>query len=261
MKREGHDMEYTVNKLAKMSGVSTRTLRYYDEIDLLKPEKIRSNGYRVYGIKQVDILQQILFYRELGFCLEDIKKIIKSENFNKKDALEKHLEALIKRKEQIETLIVNVSKSIGYAKGAIVMDDKEKFEGFKQRLIEKNEEEFGKETRKLYGDDVVDKSNEKMKKMNKQQMEYAQKLSAEINEALQEAVKINDPSSEIAQRACKLHKEWICMYWPDDLYCPENHIALVEGYLEDERFMKYYERIAQGCTEFLNRAINIYYAG
>ncbi|MDX5641042.1 MerR family transcriptional regulator, partial [Clostridioides difficile] len=59
-------MEYTVQKLSKLAGISTRTLRYYDEIGLLKPLKINSSGYRIYGQNEVNKLQQILFYRELG---------------------------------------------------------------------------------------------------------------------------------------------------------------------------------------------------
>lgn len=67
-------MEYSINKLAKLAGISTRTLRYYDEIELLSPKRISSNDYRVYGQKEVDLLQQILFFRELGISLEEIKK-------------------------------------------------------------------------------------------------------------------------------------------------------------------------------------------
>jgi len=70
-------MEYTVQKLGKLSGVSTRTLRYYDEIGILKPSRINSLGYRMYGSEEVNKLQQILFYRELGVNLESIKEIIK----------------------------------------------------------------------------------------------------------------------------------------------------------------------------------------
>ena len=67
-------MEYTVQKLGKLAGISARTLRYYDEIGILKPARISSSGYRIYGKKEVDLLQQILFYRELGVDLESIKK-------------------------------------------------------------------------------------------------------------------------------------------------------------------------------------------
>ena len=69
-------MEYTINKLAKVAGVTTRTLRFYDEIGLLAPARISSNGYRIYGKKEIDRLQYILFYRELGVSLEEIKNIL-----------------------------------------------------------------------------------------------------------------------------------------------------------------------------------------
>lgn len=63
-------MEYTVSQLAELSSVSARTLRYYDEIDLLKPKRTKPNGYRIYGLEEMNLLQQILFYRELEFSLE-----------------------------------------------------------------------------------------------------------------------------------------------------------------------------------------------
>ncbi|NLM83141.1 MAG: MerR family transcriptional regulator, partial [Clostridiales bacterium] len=71
-------MEYTVSKLARLSGVSARTLRYYDAIGLLKPGRVAPNGYRVYGQREVDRLQQILFYREMGMPLLEIKKVLSS---------------------------------------------------------------------------------------------------------------------------------------------------------------------------------------
>ena len=76
-------MEYSIKKLSEIAGVSTRTLRYYDEIGLLKPARVSSSGYRIYGKKQVDILQQILFYKELGISLDEIKEIIQNPNFEK----------------------------------------------------------------------------------------------------------------------------------------------------------------------------------
>lgn len=75
--------EHSINKLSKMSGVSTRTLRYYDEIGLLKPARVAPSGCRMYGQEQVDELQQILFYRELGFSLEDIKTLLSAPDFDR----------------------------------------------------------------------------------------------------------------------------------------------------------------------------------
>lgn len=75
-------MEYTVQKLSRLAGVSARTLRYYDEIEILKPARINSSGYRIYTQEEVDRLQQILFYKELDVPLEKIREIITETSFD-----------------------------------------------------------------------------------------------------------------------------------------------------------------------------------
>jgi DNA-binding transcriptional MerR regulator len=253
---EGIYIEYSINKLAVLAGVSTRTLRYYDQIGLLIPKRISSNGYRIYGREEVDKLQQILFFRELGFRLEDIIKIVSSEAFDSKKALEEHLKALEARRRQLDELISNVSKTIMTMKGEIHMSDKEKFEGFKQKLIDDNESLYGAEIRLKYGNEAVDKSNSKLKGMNKEQYDSLEKLTAELNETLKAAVLAGDPAGELAQKACALHKEWLCFYW--DKYTKEAHIGVAQLYAEDERFKAYYDKLATGCAAFLRDAINIY---
>lgn len=251
-------MEYTVNKLAKMSGISTRTLRYYDEIGLLSPERISSNGYRIYGQLQVDLLQQILFFRELGMSLEEIKEIIYSKTFNRTKALENHLSALCRKKEHLDLLIQNVSRTIRAVKGEIVMGDKEKFEGFKQELVEENEKKYGKEIRHKYGDKVVEATNAKLKNMTQEQYDKVEQLSVKVNDTLKEAALLGDPASELAQRACDLHRQWLCYFWPDGMYSKEAHKGLASMYCEDEQFKAYYDAISPGCAEFLRDAIDIY---
>jgi len=98
-------VEYTVQKLGQIAGISTRTLRYYDEIEILKPARINSSGYRIYGQVEVDILQQILFYRELGMSLESIKDIVHAESFDKAKALSEHRVKLLCKREQLDLLI------------------------------------------------------------------------------------------------------------------------------------------------------------
>lgn len=95
-------MEYTVQKLGQLAGVSSRTLRYYDEIGILKPARINSSGYRIYGPKEVDRLQQILFYRELGMSLDQIKDIITSPSFDELEALKQHQVKLLEKREQLD---------------------------------------------------------------------------------------------------------------------------------------------------------------
>lgn len=249
-------MEYTIQKLSKLAGVSTRTLRYYDQYGLLVPLRTSSNGYRIYGQKEVDRLQQILFYREMGIPLEDIKSILSSPGFDSKRALESHLSALIAKRGQIDLLIANVEKSLKSLGGEIVMTDKEKFEGFKEKLIAENDEKYGKEVREKYGDEAVERSNAKVRGMSQEQYDEAQQLAEAYQEALKEAFKKGDPTSELAQKACDLHRQWLCCYY--DGYSKEYHKGLGQMYIDDPRFTEYYDKIAPGCAVFLRDAINFY---
>jgi DNA-binding transcriptional MerR regulator len=249
-------MEYTINKLAKIAGVSTRTLRWYDECGLLKPRRISSNGYRVYGQSEVNRLQQILFYRELGFELSKIGRILSEKDFDGLAALQSHHTALCVKKEQLNLLIANVEKSIKAMKGEVEMSDYEKFEGFKQKLIEDNEAKYGEEIRAKYGDETVDRSNAKVKGMTKEQYADIEKLSQELGDTLKAAFEQGDPSSALAQKACDLHRQWLCNYW--DSYSKEAHIGVTQMYVDDPRFTEYYDKIAPGCATFLRDAVLIY---
>lgn len=249
-------MEYTINKLAKLAGTSTRALRYYDEFGLLSPIRKSSNGYRIYGQKEIDRLQQILFYRELGVPLEEIKSILLSKDFDEQAALESHLADLLAKRKQLDLLIANVEKTIKTVKGEITMSDKEKFEGFVQKLVDDNERQYGKEIRAKYGDEVVDRSNAKIKGMSREEYAGMEALTAELNETLKAAFEQGDPASELAQKACELHKKWLCYFWSD--YSKEAHMGVTQMYVDDPRFTAYYDKIAVGCAEFLRDAVLIY---
>jgi DNA-binding transcriptional MerR regulator len=173
-------MEYSISKLVKLAGVTTRTLRYYDEIGLLTPVRISSKGYRIYGQEEVDRLQQILFYRELAVPLEEIKRILSSESFNRERELQSHLSSLIAKRVQLDMLISNVEKSIKAERGEIIMSDKEKFEGFLKKLVDDNEKKYGEEIRAKYGDKSVERSNKKIIGMRKEDYEELEKLTAEL---------------------------------------------------------------------------------
>ena len=249
-------MEYTVQKLGQLAGISTRTLRYYDEIGLLKPARINSSGYRIYGAAEVDRLQQILFYRELGVNLDSIKEIMASPTFDGTTALREHREKLLEKRAQLDVLINNVDKSIRQTERKISMTDKEKFEGFKQNLIDDNEQKYGKEIREKYGGDAVDKSYAKVKGMTNEQYEEIQKLEEQLFIHLKSAMDTGDAAGELAQKAADLHKQWLCFYW--DKYSKEAHAGLAEMYVADERFTAYYDKVQSGATVFLRDAIVIY---
>lgn len=252
----GIKLEMTISKLAKLAGVSTRTLRYYDEINLLKPKRINSSGYRIYGQEEVDRLQQILFFRELDVDIETIITIMNNPDFDHKKALEEHLNQLIKKRSRLDKLIETVEKTMKHEKGEISMNNEEKFEAFKNKLIEENEEKYGEEIREKYGEDVVNASNEKFKNMSKEDYERMVKLGDEILELLPKAFQTGDPSSPLAQKLAAKHKEWLLFSWPS--YSKEAHRGLAEMYVADERFTAYYDKAIAGGTKFLKDAIYYY---
>ena len=249
-------MEYSSNKLSKISGVSARTLRHYDDIGLLKPARVASSGYRIYGQAEVDALQQILFYKELGFALSDIKALLASPGFDRENAFLGHLAELQTKRARLDALILNVTKSIAAMKGETIMQDKEKFEGFKAHLINENEQKYGTEIREKYGDDAVDKSNAQLKGLTQGQYDESERLGLALESALKLAYETGDPAGELAQQACALHKEWLSVFSPG--YSAEYHRGLGEMYATDERFKAYYDKIIPGCAEFLRDAIHVF---
>ncbi|WP_226036833.1 MerR family transcriptional regulator [Aquibacillus saliphilus] len=249
-------MEYTVQKLGKLAGISTRTLRYYHQIGLLVPSRINSSGYRIYSQAEVDQLQQILFYKQLGVSLDAIKRIITDPSFNSTHALYDHREKLLTKREELDKMISTVNKTLDNREGRTTMTDKEKFEGLKQKMIDENEKEFGKEIRKTYGDAQVDKSNQKMKGMTQEQFERAEKLGEEVLVTLSEAFETKDPSSDLARKTADLHRQWISLYW--NSYTKEAHAGVAQLYVDDERFTAFYDKDQPGKAAFLRDAIHIY---
>lgn len=247
-------MEYSIKQLAQLAGVSARTLRYYDEIGLLKPLYVNEAGYRFYGEMQLNLLQQILFYRERGLPLQQIAAVLYDGQFDILAALEDHLLELKKRQQQTNQLIATVEKTIAAMKGECEMQDEEKFAAFKQNLVQQHEALYGAELRQNYGDDEVDASQRKLLQMTEADYERFQNLGAEIQRQLEAAVRSGQPADgEAARSIVMLHKEWLGMTWKQ--YTAEAHRALAQTYIADERFQQYYDRNQAGCASFLEQAI------
>jgi DNA-binding transcriptional MerR regulator len=133
-------MAYTVRKVAAMSGVSVRCIHFYDETGLLKPAFIGANGYRYYEQAQLLRLQQILFYRELGFELKHIKKILGQPKFEVVAALESHRRQIEKNRARMGQLLETIDKTIQHLKGKRKMKTEEMFVGFS---VEAGKARFG----------------------------------------------------------------------------------------------------------------------
>lgn len=124
------------------------------------------------------------------------------------------------------------------------------------REVEENEQQFGDELRAVYGDEVMDKANEKYVAMGEAAHLQADELELAIKEQLRRAVESGDTEGPEARKLVAMHRHWLCMYWPDDMYTPEAHKALADGYITDERFHVYYEEVAPGATQFLHDVIH-----
>lgn len=247
-------MEYGIKQLCGLAGVSARTLRYYDEIGLLKPLSISAAGYRLYGETQVDLLQQILFYRERGFGLQQIADILYNEEFDILSALQEHLLELEQRQRQTESLISAVKNTIASMKGAYNMSNQERFEALKQQAVRENEQKYGQEVRGRYGDEAADTANRTMLNMTEQQYTRFQELRQEILDSLARAVRAGENAdSARAREIAKLHRTWLTMAWKE--YTPQAHRSLVTMYAADPRFTAYYDSEAEGCAAFLEQAV------
>src|SRR5690554_8136224 len=132
-------MKYTIDTLAKLANVTTRTLRYYDSIGLLKAKRDKQSNYRYYETEEVDRLKKILFLKELDIPLKNIADYLATSKEQEVAILEQHLMQVEQEQMRLDQLKKNIQKTIAYQKGETNMQDKEKFIGLKNRMLEENE--------------------------------------------------------------------------------------------------------------------------
>jgi len=128
-------MAYTVKQISTLSGVTVRTLHFYEEEGLLRPAYYGSNGYRYYEEKELFQLQQILFFKELGFTIKQIKKVVGKDDFNQLSALHSHKKSLIQEWKKIGKLLKTLDKTIEHLEGKKKMQNQEIFDGFKIGIV------------------------------------------------------------------------------------------------------------------------------
>lgn len=244
---------YDIGEVSDIVGVSTRTLRYYEEEGLLVPART-ANGYRRYTPADLDRLQEILLLRHMGMSVAKIPSALSATEEERRRTLARHLGTLRTERERLDTLIRTVERTIEHIEKGVPMDDKAKFEGMKRELVEQNEREHGTEVRERWGDTAADEANRKMLNLSEGEFERFQKLGRTINESLEAAVSANaDPTGDEGERIYRLHREWLGFTW--NFYTPEAHRGLAEMYVADERFTAYYDGNVAGCAAWLRDAI------
>lgn len=247
-------MEYTIQELSRLSGVTTRALRWYDKIGLLTPSGRTEGGYRRYGAAEVDRLQDILYYRALGVELARVKEILDDPSFDRLAVLRGHLSALEGERERIQRLISSVKKTILTQERNEIMSDEKKFEAFKRDALEEKERLYGAEAREKYGDAEVDASNARMMGLTREQYAEWERLGKEILEKLSAAVAAGaDPAGEAGKELTDLHRRWLTV--TGNKYDVQRHRGLAELYVQDGRFTAYYDTERPGCARFLRDAV------
>ena len=235
-------MSYSINELAKLAGISTRTLRYYDKQGLLKARRNPENNYRYYEESEVDQLQKILFLKLFNLPLEQIKQVMRTSTETQYQVLRNQRSKLVAQEQYLGDLIRNLDKTLATMKGETQMTDTEKFATLKKEMINKNERQYGAEIREKYGDPQIDLSNQKFSSLSADELSHFKKLNAEILTELKDF----DNTADIKQAAGKhlfdLHKEYLLTIWPKGQYSGEAHKKLAQMYVCDPRFSKYYEK-------------------
>ena len=247
-------MEYSIQALSRLSGVTTRTLRWYDSIGLLKPSRVADSGYRYYGPAEVDRLQDILYYRALGVELARIRECLDDPAFDRLTVLRSHLTKLSAERQRLDGIIQSLTETIAAEERNESMNDDAKFAAFKRRTVEENEQTYGQEARARYGDGAVDSANQAVLNLSPEEAREWKELEEEILRRLEAAVQSGvSPDSGEGREIVRLHRRWLTL--STGSYTPERHKGIAELYVMDERFAAYYDRTVTGCARFLRDAV------
>ena len=247
-------MSYTVKKLAKLSGVSIRTLHFYDDIGLLKPAYYGDNKYRYYKKEQLLMLQQILFFRELGFPINDIKKVICSDDFNKIEALNSHKAILKNNIDRQNDLILTIDKTIAYLRGKAKMNNKELFYGLDSETAKRYEQDLINSG--WVTEENLEQSREMVKHWTNEDWEEFKNKSDELYKefviAMKEKIEADSPK---VQRLVRKHYQVIIEpFWEPD---KKHYLGLTEIYQMPE-FQKFYNRYHPNLLEFLIQSMKVF---
>lgn len=248
-------MAYTVSILAQLSGVSVRTLHWYDEIDLLKPAFVGDNGYRYYEEAELLRLQQVLFFRELGFDLKEIQRLLDRPDFDQKVALRLHRQKLLKRMERIRSLVKTIDKTIKHIEGERQMKETEYYFGF---VTKEKQDEYEKMLIDRFGEKgkkTIQETKEKVKEWSKADWARSQKEFDLIAKELTKKLKDGEQANSIGvQDLIRRHHEWLKSYWTPTR---ETYKAHAEVILETD-LRKAYEAYDSHLPEFIAEAIRLF---
>lgn len=236
-----------INEVAKVSGVSSRTLHYYDEIGLLKPTKLE-NGYRVYTENDLDKLQQILFYKFLGFKLSKISEILNNKS-NKLEILEEQRQLILKEKSRYEQILNTIENTIKSHKGERNMSIEEKFSGFKLEDVKKYEQS----AKEKYGEEVIEEAKNRQKGKEDIVNEKFNSVFRELAECKRLGLELSD--DKVQEQVDRLYSH-LREYGFDCTIEVFSYIG--KGYSTNPEFKNNIDRFGEGVAEYISKVIEYY---
>lgn len=244
-------MAYTVKQLAKLAGVSVRTLHHYDQIGLLAPAGRRNNTYREYGETELLRLQQILFFKELDIPLRDIKRMLDAPRFDTLEALKSHRKIIEAKRKRLGRLVKTIDKTAAKLHNEITMKDEELYTSFSKTEMDA----YAKEAKERWGHtDAYRQSIERTQHLTDADWKRIQK-DADVFNSMLASVMDKDPGSEEVQALVQQHYNSLRTFYEPNL---EMYRALGQMYVDDPRFAKTYDKYAPGLAAFLRDAIQIF---
>jgi DNA-binding transcriptional MerR regulator len=242
---------YTVSQLARMAGVSVRTLHHYDQIGLLKPSARTRAGYRLYGESELLRLQQILFFKELDMPLGEVRRILDDPGFNQVAALEHHRHSLQQRMERLTCLLKTIDRTIDrLTEDDMTLTDQELYEGFTTEQIER----YKREAREMYDPALVEESERRVKNMSHAEWKAVGAEGEAVTTGLA-ALADREPGDPEVQKLIARHHAWIESFYSCSA---QMYRGLGQGYVEHPEFRAFYEKYRPGLADFMSAAMNHY---
>ena len=245
------DQAYTVGEVAKLAHVSVRTLHHYDELGLLEPSERSEAGYRLYNAADLEALQQVLFYRELGFSLDQIRELMTDPAFDRREALRQQRKLLEKQRRRLDTMLGLIDRTLASLEGGLQMSKEEMFEVFGDF----DPSEYQDEVEERWGDteayrESARRTSQYTKADWQRIKDESEAISASVAELMNAGVPAEDARAVEAAEQARLHIDrW---FYPCSR---EMHAGLGEMYVADPRFTATFEKIRPGMARYLRDAI------
>jgi DNA-binding transcriptional MerR regulator len=245
-------MGLTVGQVARLAGVTVRTLHHYDQVGLLRPGQRTASGYRRYTEPDLERLQQILFYRELGFPLEEITVILDEPGTDAVTHLRRQRELLVRRRERLKAMVAAVDRALEAHKMGISLTPQERLEVFGDFRPEDHEAEAQE---RWGGTEAFEQSRRRTAAYTKADWEEIKAQAGRTTTALAEAFAAGEPADGAhAMDLAEAHRAHISRWFYECTY--EIHRGLGDMYVADPRFARNYETVAQGLAAYVRAAIH-----